>query len=124
MPSISNSIRSFPRRRGRENSPSGSFTRPRRRNIRMNILKLFNRRRPSRKEALAPERFEIALSGSGGQGIVLAGKILAEAASIYDGKEAVMTQSYGPEARGGASKTEVIISSVHIDYPKVIDMNV
>jgi len=54
----------------------------------------------------------------------LAGKILAEAAAIYDQKEAVMSISYGPEARGGASKTEVIISPASIDYPKVVRMDV
>ncbi|KKM11728.1 2-oxoglutarate ferredoxin oxidoreductase subunit gamma [Clostridiales bacterium PH28_bin88] len=61
---------------------------------------------------------ELRLSGSGGQGLILAGIILAEAA-IKEGKNAVQTQSYGPEARGGASKAEVIISSEEIDYPKV-----
>ncbi len=61
---------------------------------------------------------EIRLSGSGGQGLILAGIILAEAA-IIDGKNAVQTQSYGPEARGGASRSEVIISNGSIDYPKV-----
>ena len=61
---------------------------------------------------------EIILSGSGGQGLILAGQILAEAV-IRDGKNAVQTQSYGPEARGGASKAEVIISNDDIDYPKV-----
>jgi len=65
------------------------------------------------------ENDEIIFSGSGGQGIILGGRIFAEAASIYDNKEAVMTQSYGPEARGGASRAEVIISSAKIDYPKV-----
>lgn len=64
-------------------------------------------------------RFEIRLSGSGGQGLILAGIILAEAASIFEGKEAVQTQSYGPESRGGASKSEVVISNQEIDYPKV-----
>jgi len=64
------------------------------------------------------ERIEIRLSGSGGQGLILAGIILAEAA-ILDGKNAVQTQSYGPEARGGASRSEVIISNASIDYPKV-----
>lgn len=64
------------------------------------------------------ERIEIRLSGSGGQGLILAGIILAEAA-ILDGKNAVQTQSYGPEARGGASRSEVIISNESIDYPKV-----
>jgi 2-oxoglutarate ferredoxin oxidoreductase subunit gamma len=61
---------------------------------------------------------EIRLSGSGGQGLLLCGIILAEAA-ILDGKNAVQTQSYGPEARGGASKSEVIISDDDIYYPKV-----
>ncbi|SHI32484.1 2-oxoacid:acceptor oxidoreductase family protein [Propionispora hippei] len=62
---------------------------------------------------------EISLSGTGGQGLILAGIILAEAA-ILDGKQAIQTQSYGPEARGGASKAEVIISEDEIDYPKVL----
>ena len=65
-------------------------------------------------------RYEIRLSGEGGQGIVLAGVILAEAAAIYDGKNATQTQVYGPESRGGASKAEVIISDEEIDYPKAI----
>lgn len=63
-------------------------------------------------------RHEIRLSGSGGQGIILAGIVLAEAA-LHEDKNAVQSQSYGPEARGGASKSEVIISSEAIDYPKV-----
>jgi len=66
------------------------------------------------------ERYEIRLSGSGGQGIITAGIILAEAAGIYDGKFVCQTQSYGPEARGGASKAEVVISDVEIDYPKAV----
>ncbi|MDW7643719.1 MAG: 2-oxoacid:acceptor oxidoreductase family protein [Desulfuromonadales bacterium] len=64
------------------------------------------------------ERFEIRFSGAGGQGLITAGIILAEAASIIEGKHAVQSQSYGPEARGGASKSEVIISDGPIDYPK------
>ena len=64
------------------------------------------------------ERYEIRFSGSGGQGLITAGIILAEAASIIEGKHAVQSQSYGPEARGGASKSEVIISDAPIDYPK------
>jgi 2-oxoglutarate ferredoxin oxidoreductase subunit gamma len=66
------------------------------------------------------ERYEIRLSGSGGQGLIVAGIILAEAAGIYDGKFVCQTQSYGPEARGGASKAEVVISDEEIDYPKAI----
>ena len=63
-------------------------------------------------------RYELRFSGAGGQGLILAGVIMAEAASIYDGKQAVQSQSYGPEARGGASKSEVIISDGPVDYPK------
>ncbi len=66
------------------------------------------------------DRYEIALAGAGGQGLILAGMILAEAACIYDGKNAVQSQDYGPEARGGASKSEVIISTGEIDYPKIM----
>lgn len=64
------------------------------------------------------KQFELRLSGSGGQGLITAGIILAEAA-ILDQKNAIQTQSYGPEARGGASKAEVIISNDVIDFPKV-----
>lgn len=64
------------------------------------------------------ERYEIRFSGSGGQGLILAGVIFAEAATIFDGINAVQSQSYGPEARGGASKSEVIISDRVIDFPK------
>ncbi len=63
-------------------------------------------------------RYELRFSGAGGQGLILAGVIMAEAAAIYDGKQAVQSQSYGPEARGGASKSEVIISDGPVDYPK------
>ena len=61
---------------------------------------------------------QIVLTGTGGQGLILAGIILAEAA-VLDGKQAIQTQSYGPEARGGASRAEVLISDEAIDYPKV-----
>lgn len=64
-------------------------------------------------------RYELRFSGAGGQGLITAGIILAEAASIHEGKQSVQSQSYGPEARGGASKSEVIISDSPIDYPKV-----
>ncbi|MFR3557948.1 MAG: 2-oxoacid:acceptor oxidoreductase family protein [Paraclostridium sordellii] len=62
-------------------------------------------------------RKEIRLSGSGGQGLILAGIILAEGA-ILSNLNSVQTQSYGPEARGGASKAEVIISDGEINFPK------
>ncbi|MBU0743513.1 2-oxoacid:acceptor oxidoreductase family protein [bacterium] len=68
-------------------------------------------------------RYEVRLSGEGGQGLVLAGKVLAEAAAIYDGKNATQSQSYGPEARGGASRSEVIISDEDIDYPKAVNID-
>ena len=58
-------------------------------------------------------------SGFGGQGLVLAGIILAEAAVVYDGKNATHNQSYGPEARGGASRSEVIISDKEIMFPEI-----
>lgn len=63
-------------------------------------------------------RVEMRFSGSGGQGILLAAAIVAEGAAAL-GKQVVQTQSYGPEARGGASKSEVIISDEDIDYPEV-----
>jgi 2-oxoglutarate ferredoxin oxidoreductase subunit gamma len=69
------------------------------------------------------ERYEIRFSGAGGQGLITAGIILAEAASIIEGKNAVQSQSYGPEARGGASKSEVIIADSPIDYPKATKVN-
>jgi 2-oxoglutarate ferredoxin oxidoreductase subunit gamma len=70
-----------------------------------------------------PYRYEIRLSGSGGQGLILMGIILAEAIGIYDGKYVAQTQSYGPEARGGSSKSEVIVSDDEIDYPKAIKLD-
>ena len=68
-------------------------------------------------------RYEIRLSGSGGQGIILSGIILAEALGLYGEKFVAQTQSYGPEARGGASKAEVIVSDEEIDYPKAIKLD-
>ena len=68
-------------------------------------------------------RYEIRFSGSGGQGLILAGVIFAEAATIFDKKTAVQSQSYGPEARGGASKSEVIISDTAIDFPKATEID-
>jgi len=65
-------------------------------------------------------RLEVRFGGTGGQGVILAGIILAEAAALFEEKEAVQSQAYGPEARGGASKSEVIISTEDIDYPKVL----
>jgi len=70
------------------------------------------------------ERVEIRLAGSGGQGVILAGVILAEAAGVYEGGEVAQTQSYGPEARGGASRAEVVISDGEIDYPRAMQPDI
>jgi 2-oxoglutarate ferredoxin oxidoreductase subunit gamma len=64
------------------------------------------------------EKIEIRISGFGGQGVVLAGQILARAA-VYDGKNVVQTQSYGAEARGSMAKSELIIASGKIGFPIV-----
>ncbi|MEW6348747.1 MAG: 2-oxoacid:acceptor oxidoreductase family protein [Thermodesulfobacteriota bacterium] len=62
---------------------------------------------------------EIRLAGFGGQGIILSGHILGKAASLFDKKNAVFTQSYGPEARGGSCSADVVVSDDAIHYPKV-----
>jgi 2-oxoglutarate ferredoxin oxidoreductase subunit gamma len=64
-------------------------------------------------------RNEVRFSGFGGQGIILSAVILGRAAVMYDNKYAVQTQVYGPEARGGASMSAVIIDDAQILYPKV-----
>jgi 2-oxoglutarate ferredoxin oxidoreductase subunit gamma len=71
-----------------------------------------------------PEHMEVRIGGFGGQGIVLAGNLLGKAASLYDGKEAVFTQSYGPEARGGASRADIIVAREPVDYPFVTQPDV
>jgi 2-oxoglutarate ferredoxin oxidoreductase subunit gamma len=78
-----------------------------------------DRERQEARRALE-DRYEVRLAGEGGQGMILAGVILAEAAAVHDGLNAIQTQSYGPEARGGASRSEVIIAKGEIDYPKVM----
>lgn len=65
------------------------------------------------------ERTEVRLAGFGGQGIILAGYILGKASALFDGKHAVQTQAYGPEARGGACSAGVVISDEKLDYPLV-----
>jgi len=65
-------------------------------------------------------RLEVILSGAGGQGLILAGAILAEAAGVFEGKEVVQTQSYGIQARGGASQSTVIVSDRRIKFPEVL----
>ncbi len=70
------------------------------------------------------ERCRIVFSGSGGQGVITAAVILAEAAVMYEGLNAVQSQSYGPEARGGATRSDVIVSDSEILFPKVLQPNV
>lgn len=69
-------------------------------------------------------RVEVRFAGFGGQGIIKSGIIVAAAASIHSDKNAVQTQSYGPESRGGACKSEVVISGEDIDFPKVVEPDV
>ena len=70
------------------------------------------------------ERCRILFSGSGGQGVITASIILAEAAVLHEGLNAVQSQSYGPEARGGASRSDVIIADTDIRFPRVTQPNV
>jgi 2-oxoglutarate ferredoxin oxidoreductase subunit gamma len=70
------------------------------------------------------ERCRIVFSGSGGQGVITAAIILAEAAVLHENLIAVQSQSYGPEARGGATRSDVIIADTPINYPKVLQPNV
>ncbi len=69
-------------------------------------------------------RCRFVLSGSGGQGVITAAIILAEAAVYHERLNAVQTQSYGPEARGGAARSDVVVSTEEIRYPKVVRPNV
>lgn len=70
------------------------------------------------------ERYEIRVAGSGGQGVILAAVILGEAAALNtEGLNSVQSQAYGPEARGGASKSEVVYDRAEIDYPKAAHPN-
>ena len=64
-------------------------------------------------------RYSIRFSGAGGHGLIQAARILAEAAAIYDNKNAAESCSYGPEARGSASRAEIIVSDETIDYPRI-----
>ncbi|CAN2039301.1 2-oxoglutarate synthase subunit KorC [Candidatus Magnetomoraceae bacterium gMMP-15] len=70
------------------------------------------------------EKCRLVFSGAGGQGVITSAIILAEAAVLYENLIAVQSQSYGPEARGGSTRSDVIISEEEIHYPKVIQPNV
>lgn len=69
------------------------------------------------------ERYEIRLSGSGGHGVILAAVILAQAVGTDPKMNVAQTQSYGPEARGGASRADVVISREEISYPKTMKLD-
>jgi 2-oxoglutarate ferredoxin oxidoreductase subunit gamma len=75
------------------------------------------------KKTETADRFEIRLSGSGGQGLILAGVLLAQAIGRDPKRNVVQTQSYGPEARGGASRADVVISGGEIYYPKTMKLD-
>jgi len=75
------------------------------------------------KVQIPQDRFEMRLSGSGGQGMILASVIFSEAIAKSDQRNVVQTQSYGPEARGGASKSDVVISENEIYYPKAMQLD-
>ncbi len=68
-------------------------------------------------------RVEVRFAGFGGQGIGLMGRLVGEAVALYEGKNSVMTQSYGPESRGGASSADVVIDTEDIDFPKATDLD-
>ena len=70
------------------------------------------------------ERCRMVFSGSGGQGVITAAIVLAESAVLHEGLEAVQTQAYGAAARGGATRSDVIVSDSTINFPKVIQPNV
>ncbi len=69
-------------------------------------------------------RKEIRIAGFGGQGVILSGTIVGKAASIYDNGYAALTQSYGPESRGGSCRAEVVVSNEPVDYPYVANPDV
>jgi len=75
------------------------------------------------KIEIPKDRFELRLSGSGGQGMILASVILGEAIGADGTKNITQSQSYGPEARGGASKADVVVSSGEIFYPKAMKLD-
>ncbi len=69
-------------------------------------------------------KYEIKIGGLGGQGVILSGIIIGRAAAIYDGKYATMTQSFGPEARGSAASSELVIDTEPVGYPYVVNQNI
>jgi len=76
-----------------------------------------------RQKGAGDDRYEVRLSGSGGHGVILACVILAQAVGLDPRKNVVQTQSYGPEARGGASRADLVISNGEIFYPKTMKLD-
>ncbi|HKK99431.1 MAG TPA: 2-oxoacid:acceptor oxidoreductase family protein [Desulfotignum sp.] len=70
------------------------------------------------------ERSRLVFSGSGGQGVITAAILLAKAAVLFEGKNATQSQSYGAAARGGATRSDVLISESDIYFPKVVQPNI
>lgn len=68
-------------------------------------------------------RFEVRLSGEGGQGVILGGAILAEAAILHEGRFAVQSPIYGSRVRGGPTRVDVIVSNEEIIYPRATRIN-
>lgn len=75
------------------------------------------------KKPQAIQRFEIRLSGTGGQGLITLGKMMGSALALGHGYNVTQTQSYGPEARGGSSRADVVISHTAISYPKADNLD-
>ena len=67
---------------------------------------------------------DVRICGFGGQGVILAGFIIGKAASVFENYHAVQSQSYGPEARGGAARSEIIISDKKIGYPRPLSVDI
>ena len=70
------------------------------------------------------DRLEVRIAGAGGQGIMLAGRLLGTAAAVHEQRNAVTIPSYGPESRGGASKSDIVISDEPIEYPRASEPDV
>lgn len=68
-------------------------------------------------------RYEARISGFGGQGVILAGIILAEAGGVHEGLQVVQTQSYGPESRGSACKADIVLCDTEVKYPGVRELD-
>lgn len=75
------------------------------------------------KELQQIERFEIRLSGTGGQGLITLGRVLGHSLALGHGYNVTQTQSYGPEARGGSSRADVVVSSSAISFPKTENLD-